>query len=79
VSSHSGVRPDIVHTERAVILPSDADVSDAAEVFSMLADPGRLRLLTTLRAGEASVGQLAATARMIESATSHALRLLRAR
>ena len=78
MSSHSGVRPDIVHTERAVILPSDADVSDAAEVFSMLADPGRLRLLTTLRAGEASVGHLAATARMSESATSHALRLLRA-
>jgi DNA-binding transcriptional ArsR family regulator len=61
-----------------VILPSDADVSDAAEVFSMLADPGRLRLLTTLRVGEASVGQLATTARMSESATSHALRLLRA-
>jgi ArsR family transcriptional regulator, lead/cadmium/zinc/bismuth-responsive transcriptional repressor len=76
VSGYSSNGPDVVYSDRAVILPSDPDVSDAAEVFSMLADPGRLRLLTALRAGEASVGQLAATARMSESATSHALRLL---
>ncbi len=59
-------------------MPSRAVILDAAEVFAMLADPGRLRLLTALRVGEASVGQLAATAQMSESATSHALRLLRA-
>jgi DNA-binding transcriptional ArsR family regulator len=44
----------------------------------LLADPGRLRLLAVLAEGEASVGQLAQLARMSESATSHALRLLRA-
>ncbi len=59
-------------------MPSDADIFDTAEVFAMLADPGRLRLLTAMRVGEASVGQLAAAAQMSESATSHALRLLRA-
>jgi DNA-binding transcriptional ArsR family regulator len=67
-----------VYPNRAVLLPTDADIVDSAEVFSLLADPGRLRLLTVLRAGEASVGQLATSAGMSESATSHALRLLRA-
>jgi DNA-binding transcriptional ArsR family regulator len=78
VNSSSGVAPDVVYPSRAVLLPADADIVDTAEVFSLLADPGRLRLLTVLRDGEASVGQLATLAGMSESATSHALRLLRA-
>ncbi len=60
------------------MLPAPADVDDAADVFALLADPGRLRLLAALRVGEASVGVLARTAGLSESATSHALRLLRA-
>lgn len=60
------------------MLPPADDLEDAAEVFGLLADPNRLRLLGILRAGEASVGQLAGLAGMSESATSHALRLLRA-
>jgi DNA-binding transcriptional ArsR family regulator len=78
VSIRSDVTVDVVHPRQATILPSQADILDATEVFAMLADPGRLRLLTALREGEASVGHLAAIARMSESATSHALRLLRA-
>ena len=79
MSSRSDVTADVVHSPAAVVvLPSQAEIVVAAEVFAMLADPGRLRLLTALRFGEASVGHLAATARMSESATSHALRLLRA-
>ena len=58
--------------------PSPVEIADAAEVFGLLADPGRLRLLIALRAGEANVGTLAAAAALSESATSHALRLLRA-
>jgi ArsR family transcriptional regulator, lead/cadmium/zinc/bismuth-responsive transcriptional repressor len=78
VNSSSGVAGDVVYSNRAVLLPADRDIADAADVFSLLADPGRLRLLTVLRVGEASVGQLAALARLSDSATSHALRLLRA-
>ncbi|HZE49684.1 MAG TPA: metalloregulator ArsR/SmtB family transcription factor [Jatrophihabitantaceae bacterium] len=78
VNSSSGVGRDLVFSDRAVLLPADGDIIDAAEVFSLLADPGRLRLLAVLRTGEASVGQLATMAGMSESATSHALRLLRA-
>jgi ArsR family transcriptional regulator, lead/cadmium/zinc/bismuth-responsive transcriptional repressor len=61
-----------------VLLPAQGDIDDAADVFGLLSDPGRLRLLAALRSGEASVGHLARLAGLSESATSHALRLLRA-
>lgn len=54
------------------------DVTELATVFSLLGDPGRLRLLIALRAGELCVCDLAAVSGSSESATSHALRLLRA-
>lgn len=59
--------------------PASVDVQEAADVFALLGDPNRLRLLTSLReAGELCVSDLAAAAGMGESAASHALRLLRA-
>ncbi len=54
------------------------DVANAADVFGLLSDPGRLRLLAVLCGGAATVGELAHRAGLSESATSHALRLLRA-
>lgn len=59
-------------------LPADADVADLADVFGLLSDPGRLRLMVALLGGELRVAELAAAASMSESATSHALRILRA-
>lgn len=60
-------------------LPDDELIVDLADVFTLLGDPGRLRLLSSLLAGgELCVSDLAATSGMSESATSHALRLLRA-
>ncbi|MCW2524801.1 MAG: ArsR family transcriptional regulator [Frankiales bacterium] len=58
--------------------PTSEEIADAAEVFGLLADPGRLALLITLRGGPANVQTLAAAAALSESAASHALRLLRA-
>jgi DNA-binding transcriptional ArsR family regulator len=50
-----------------------------ADLFGMLADRTRLRLLIQLaERDEACVGDLARGAQMSESAVSHALRLLRA-
>jgi ArsR family transcriptional regulator, lead/cadmium/zinc/bismuth-responsive transcriptional repressor len=61
-------------------MPSQAAVEELAEVFALLGEPGRLRLLTSLlEAGELCVCDLAATSGLSESAVSHALRLLRAR
>jgi DNA-binding transcriptional ArsR family regulator len=59
-------------------MPAESAVTDLAVVFSLLADPGRLRLLVALLGAELCVCDLAAAAGMGESATSHALRILRA-
>lgn len=55
-----------------------AQLSQVADVFDLLSDPRRLALLVELLAGERKVGDLAAATGASESATSHALRLLRA-
>jgi ArsR family transcriptional regulator, lead/cadmium/zinc/bismuth-responsive transcriptional repressor len=60
-------------------MPADEDVEQAAEVFALLGDPNRLRLLVALLSGgEMCVCDLAASASMRESAASHAVRWLRA-
>ncbi|GAB2475687.1 hypothetical protein GCM10027265_27130 [Jatrophihabitans fulvus] len=72
------VDADRVHAVREA-MPADDDVTDLADVFGLLSDPGRLKLLTSLlEAGELCVCDLAAATGMAESAVSHALRLLRA-
>src|SRR6478609_3546540 len=84
VSSSDVVDADLVDPERVAAARSQAYAADdldalAEGVFAVLADPNRLRiLLALLHAGELCVGDLAATIGMSESATSHALRLLRA-
>ncbi|RJL32671.1 ArsR/SmtB family transcription factor [Bailinhaonella thermotolerans] len=60
-------------------LAEDSQVRRAAEIFGLLADPNRLRLLLCLRAVPGMcVSDLAAATGMADSAVSHALRLLRA-
>ena len=53
-------------------------VAAVAEVFKLLGDPTRVRLLDTLTHGERCVCDLAALVGQSESAVSHQLRLLRA-
>ena len=61
------------------MLPDRETLGQLAEVFALLADPGRLRLMASLlEGGELCVCDAAAAAGMGESAASHALRLLRA-
>ncbi|MGQ9866986.1 MAG: ArsR/SmtB family transcription factor [Pseudanabaenaceae cyanobacterium] len=48
-----------------------------AEVFALLADPNRLRILSALAQQELCVCDLAAAVTMNESTVSHQLRLLR--
>jgi ArsR family transcriptional regulator, lead/cadmium/zinc/bismuth-responsive transcriptional repressor len=59
-------------------MPTDADIAGLADVFGLLADAGRLRVLVALLEGETCVCDLAAVAHASESAVSHHLRLLRA-
>jgi DNA-binding transcriptional ArsR family regulator len=56
----------------------DADFAGAvADTMQALATPSRVRILGRLRAGAASVNELAAAVGMEPSAVSHQLRLLR--
>lgn len=59
-------------------MPRDFDVAGLAAIFGLLSDPGRVRILTALLAGEMCVCDLAVTTGLSESGVSHALRLLRA-
>jgi DNA-binding transcriptional ArsR family regulator len=60
-------------------MPPAEDVAQVADVFALLGDPNRVRLLIALlEGGEMCVCDLAAAARMSESAASHAVRWLRA-
>ena len=61
------------------VMPDAGDVTDAADVFGLLGDANRLRLLfALLEGGELCVCDLAVACQMSESSVSHALRLLRA-
>jgi len=72
------VNPERVRAVQGSLPPADL-VEELAEVFGLLSDPNRLRLLASLlEGGEMCVCDLAAAAGMAESTTSHALRLLRA-
>jgi DNA-binding transcriptional ArsR family regulator len=55
----------------------DRTLGALTEIFRVLGDPTRVRLLDVLAAGERSVGELAAALHLTESAVSHQLRLLR--
>ncbi|MEH0110087.1 MULTISPECIES: helix-turn-helix transcriptional regulator [unclassified Tersicoccus] len=61
-----------------VEIPAEESVLQVADVFSLLGDPARVRILTALLNERMRVRDLAATVGSSESAVSHALRLLRA-
>ena len=68
-----------VATVRAALPAPDLIEAVAEGVFAVLSDPSRLRLIIgLLEGGELCVCDAAAVANLSESATSHALRLLRA-
>jgi len=58
-------------------LPKEKLLQGATEIFKMLADPNRLRLLHALSQEELCVCDLAALVDVSDSAVSHQLRLLR--
>jgi DNA-binding transcriptional ArsR family regulator len=60
------------------MMPAEPEVTDVADIFGLLSDAGRLRLIVSLLGGELCVCDLAAAVGLSESATSHALRILRA-
>ncbi|BAT53501.1 Transcriptional Regulator, ArsR family [Nostoc sp. NIES-3756] len=71
------VHLDNVRSIQTQILSPDK-AQQMAEIFSILADPNRLRLISALFSSELCVCDLAALTKMTESAVSHQLRLLKA-
>lgn len=68
---------DRVEATRARLLSRD-DAAQAADLFRLLGDPGRVQMLCALLdAGELCVCDLASVVDMAESSVSHSLRLLR--
>ncbi len=70
------VHLDNVRQLQLEILPMD-QAQRRAELFNVLADPNRLRLLSVLAKQELCVCDLAAGLKMGESAVSHQLRVLK--
>ena len=58
-------------------LLGDDTAMEMAGIFRALSDPTRLRIVSALVCGEASVGDLAEAVEMSVSAVSHQLRILR--
>jgi ArsR family transcriptional regulator, lead/cadmium/zinc/bismuth-responsive transcriptional repressor len=72
------IDPEVVCTAIGT-LTATPDVERMAQVFALLSDPNRLRLLLCLQAVPGMcVSDLAVATGMADSAVSHALRLLRA-
>ncbi|MBW4505394.1 MAG: metalloregulator ArsR/SmtB family transcription factor [Scytonematopsis contorta HA4267-MV1] len=77
-----GCDDHLVHLDNVrVSIPKLLPVNEAqemAEVFSLLADANRLRLISALASQELCVCDLAALTKITESAVCHQLRLLKA-
>jgi ArsR family transcriptional regulator, lead/cadmium/zinc/bismuth-responsive transcriptional repressor len=71
------LHPDVVRAAREALLPLD-EAHDLAEIFSVLADPTRVRIVQALAERELCVCDLANVLRLRQSTVSHQLRLLRA-
>jgi DNA-binding transcriptional ArsR family regulator len=69
--------PAALERVSALLLPPET-VQQVADVFKLLGDPTRVRLVDVLTQGERCVCDLAALVGLSESAVSHQLRLLRA-
>lgn len=72
---------DCVHPEAVVaartVLAGTGGMAGAAEIFAVLGDPTRVRVVTALRAGELCVTDLAAATGVNRTTVSHQLRVLR--
>ena len=58
-------------------LPDDDTLYELASLFKMFGDPTRAKILSCLQHRDMSVGELAETLKMTDSAVSHQLRVLR--
>jgi DNA-binding transcriptional ArsR family regulator len=78
MNGRAGIVVSVSHRRLRTADRLDSDFAGAvADTMQALATPSRVRILGRLRAGPASVNDLAAAVQMEPSAVSHQLRLLR--
>ena len=65
----------VMHARR--VLGDVPSIEKVAEIFAILGDPTRVRVITALRAGELCVSDLAAATGVNRTTVSHQLRVLR--
>lgn len=58
-------------------LPTEDNIVDMSEIFKLLGDPSRMRIVAALRIKELCVGDLSALMEISQSGVSHQLRLLK--
>jgi len=58
-------------------MPDENRITDLAEFYKIFGDPTRLKILLSLKDGEASVTDLSQKVKMTQSAVSHQLRILK--
>lgn len=70
------INPDNVDEVLHNLIEED-DIVDMSEIFKLLGDPSRLRIVEALRIKELCVGDIAALMEISQSGVSHQLRLLK--
>jgi DNA-binding transcriptional ArsR family regulator len=70
------VHPDLVEKRAGSIIAWN-DASELSEIFRVMSDPTRLRIISLLASGELCVCDIASALNMTQSAVSHQLRVLR--
>ncbi|MBN2658508.1 MAG: winged helix-turn-helix transcriptional regulator [Spirochaetales bacterium] len=70
------VNPENVDAVEQALIPED-DIVDISEIFKLLGDPTRMRIVAALRIRELCVGDLSALMEISMSGVSHQLRLLK--
>jgi len=67
-----------LHPAQAIATPPEEAIGQLADLFHLLGDPTRLRIVLACLAQPTAVGDIAATLSLSSSLVSHHLRLLRA-
>ncbi len=67
---------DIQHLQNK--MPKDDEINDLADLFKVLGDSTRTKILTALEISELCVNDIAEAVNMTKSAVSHQLRILKA-
>lgn len=70
------VNRENVEAVEELLIPED-DIADISEIFKLLGDPTRMRILAALRIRELCVGDISAIMEISMSGVSHQLRFLK--